>query len=262
VSAAPINELMSGWYKVNGMRPQGAPVAISVASDGALWLAEDKNQTIIRIDSEPPKVTESLPCDARAESQIAQLLGFVSKDSTNSKRLTQIRTQLIEKHCAGCHSDFDLKPGMSDTQKDMAVLHFILSQDEWVYPGDPESGRMHSRVLGKGAEKVMPADGLDLIAHDPAYKQLLATLDQFVATMVPGDRRRLKLGQRVARNFSDRAGKVCGSLPNNTVVVVIDKHPKENPQFSRIFRPADQYLNGECADAGGYYVEPKFLGAL
>ncbi len=262
VPAAPFNELMSGWYKVNGVRPQGAPVGMTVAADGALWIVEDKNQAILRIDAAPSATAEILPCDARTGEQIAALVEFVAKDAESGRRLTQVRSQLIEKHCLGCHSDFDLKPGMSDVQKDTAVLRFLLAQDGWVYPGDPDSGRLHARVWGKGAERVMPANGLELIARDPAYKALIGTLDLFVARMVPGERKRLALGQRVARDLRNRAGKVCGSLPNGTLVVVVDRSPKEKPLFSRIFRPADQYLNGDCVDGGGYYIEQKYLGGL
>ena len=50
VAAAPFNELIADWHSVNGARPQGAPVGMTVAADGAIWLVEDKNQTIIRID--------------------------------------------------------------------------------------------------------------------------------------------------------------------------------------------------------------------
>ena len=50
VAAAPFTELVSEWHKVNGVRPQGAPVGMTVASDGAIWLVEDHNKTIIRID--------------------------------------------------------------------------------------------------------------------------------------------------------------------------------------------------------------------
>lgn len=262
VAAAPINELVVGWHRVNGVRPQGAPVGVTVAADGALWLVEDKNQTIIRIDVAPQQAVDQLPCEARTEAQIAEIIGFVAKNSDSRRRLTQVRTQLIEKHCFGCHSDFDLKDGMTDAQKDTAVLHFLLAQDGWIYPGDPDSGHLDSRVWGKGAEMVMPANGRELIAKDPAYKQLLGTLDQFVAGMVPGTRKRVRLGQRVAQDFRNRSGEVCGSLPNNTVVVVVDARPKERPSFSRIFRPADVYLNGVCVDGDGYYIEQKYLGAV
>lgn len=183
VAAAPYVELISGWHKVNGVRPQGAPVGMTVASDGALWLAEDKNKTIIRIDIDASDAPDALPCNARTPAQITQFVDAVMKNAEQRRRLDAVRAQLVEKHCVGCHASFDIKPGMTDTQKDAAVLRFILAQDGWIYPGDPEAGRLHTRVWGTGAEKIMPADGRELIANDPAYKALLMTLDQFVARM-------------------------------------------------------------------------------
>jgi hypothetical protein len=79
--------------------------------------------------------------------------------------------------------------------------------------------------------------------------------------MVPGRRMRIK-GGRVDRRFVNRAGHQCGTIPSDTVVVVVDRQPKEKPSFSRIYRPADLYLNGECADADGYYIEQNNLVAL
>ena len=61
------------------MRPQGAPVGMTVASDGALWLVEDKNQSIIRLDAEPEAAAVgALPCGARTPAQIAALAARVS----------------------------------------------------------------------------------------------------------------------------------------------------------------------------------------
>jgi glucose/arabinose dehydrogenase len=261
VAAAPFHELISGWYKVNGVRPQGAPVGMTVAADGAIWLVEDKNQAIMRIDVAPAGAVEEPRCDARTEAQIEELIGFVAKSAASARRLAEVRSQLIESHCLGCHSDFDIKPGMSDAQKDRAALHFLLGQDQWIYPGDPESGRMHERVWGRGAERVMPPDGAAL-TKDRSYRAILATLDGLVANMVPGERRRLRLGQRVQLSIVGRGGKVCGTLSNDTVVVVVDRSPKEKPSFSRIYRPADHHLNGDCVDGDGYYVEQKYLGAV
>jgi len=183
VAAASYLELISGWHKVNGVRPQGAPVGMTVAHDGALWLAEDKNQTIIRIDVDASDTPDALPCNARTPAQISQLANAVMKNAEQRKRLDAVRVQLVEKHCVGCHANFDIKPGMTDKQKDTAVLRFILAQDGWVYPGDAEAGRLHNRVWGKGAEKIMPADGRQLLANDPSYKVLLMTLDAFVTQM-------------------------------------------------------------------------------
>jgi hypothetical protein len=83
----------------------------------------------------------------------------------------------------GCHADFGLTPGHTDKQKDAAVLRFMLSQDSWIEPGKPNAGRLHIRVWGIGAEKIMPANGKELIASEPGYRQILTTLDQFVAKM-------------------------------------------------------------------------------
>jgi len=260
VPAAAFTELISEWHKVNGVRPQGAPVGMTVASDGAIWVVEDKNATVIRIDKTPDQQAESLPC-ARTDRQIDELVGYVEKDSKNRQRLRQMRTQLVEKHCLGCHSDFDLKPEQNDEQRDFTALRFVLSQDGWVYPGDPDAGRLRTRLRGLGAEKIMPPDGRDLTAKDPGYRQLLDSIDLLVGKMVPGQRMRVRLG-RVDRKFYDRRGNDCGAIPTNMVVVVMDRNAKEKPGFSRIYRPADLYLNGECTDGDGYYLEQNNLVPL
>lgn len=180
VRAATYTELISGWHAVNSVRPQGAPVGLTVAADGAIWLAEDKNKTIIRIDAEPESAAVgALPCANRTPAQIAALVDAMMKNPEQRRGFGQVREQLIERHCAGCHSDFDLKPGMGNAQRDQAALRFILTQESWIFPGNPEGGRLHARVWGTGAEKIMPADGRTLL-NDPAYRTLLTTLDDFV----------------------------------------------------------------------------------
>lgn len=261
VPAAAFTELVSEWHKVNGVRPQGAPVGMTVASDGAIWLVEDKNATVIRIDVSPGMQTEKLPCGARTDKQLDELVAYVRTDEVKRRRLRQMRTQLVEKHCVGCHSDFGLRREQSDEDKDEAVLRFALSQDGWIYPGDPNAGRLRTRLRGLGSEKVMPADGRELIARDPTYRQLLASIDVLVERMVPGQRMRVRPG-RVDRTFYDRTGKICGAIPTNMVTVVVDKAAKEKPGFSRIYRPADIHLNGECTDDNGYYLEQSNLVPL
>ena len=42
-------DLTPGWDAAPGLRPAGAPVGLAVAADGALWIAEDRNGTILRL---------------------------------------------------------------------------------------------------------------------------------------------------------------------------------------------------------------------
>jgi glucose/arabinose dehydrogenase len=52
--AAQSQILTPGWDRVVGQRPRGAPVGITVAADGALWVADDKNGAIIRFSVDRP----------------------------------------------------------------------------------------------------------------------------------------------------------------------------------------------------------------
>jgi hypothetical protein len=151
---------------------------------------------------------------------------------------------------------------MTDAQKDEAVLSYILAQDGWVYPGDSTTGRLHTRVRGKGSEKIMPPENGTELLNDRHYQQLLTTLDLFIDEMVPGTRKRVVGGRSGAANLSSRTKKSCGAIPDKTVVVVLDANPKEKPGFSRIYRPADQYFEAECEDRDGYYVSTASLRSL
>jgi glucose/arabinose dehydrogenase len=262
VAAAAFDEIISGWHRVNGIRPQGAPVGLTVADDGAIWLVEDKNQTVIRIDRTADTAPAPLPCDTRSEALIDQLARFVADDAPNRGRLTSLRKGLIEKHCAGCHADFGLKAGQSEPDKDQAALRFMLAQDGWIYPGDPNAGKLRQRLRGLGAERLMPPGGASLPKTEPGYTALLKLADDLVANMVPGIRMRVKSGGPPQRKFFAKDGKECGEIPFGNVVVVTQSNAGSKPGFSRFFRPADPYLNGSCTDDDGYYIQQQFLVPL
>ena len=52
--AAQAEILTPGWGRVEGARPQGTPVGITVADDGAIWVADDKNASLIRFSVNRP----------------------------------------------------------------------------------------------------------------------------------------------------------------------------------------------------------------
>jgi len=52
-AAEPI-QLTPDWHEVNGLLPTGTPLGLAVAADGAIWLVEDKNGTLLRIARDRP----------------------------------------------------------------------------------------------------------------------------------------------------------------------------------------------------------------
>jgi hypothetical protein len=66
----------------------------------------------------------------------------------------------------------------------------------------------------------------------------------------------------VQRRFPSRSGKECGEIPTGKVVVVTQRQAVGKPGFSRFYRPGDLYLNGECTDDEGYYIQQGNLVPL
>jgi len=55
--AGPASEpllLTPGWNNVDGTHPKGSPLGLAVAEDGAIWVAENNNATILRIARDRP----------------------------------------------------------------------------------------------------------------------------------------------------------------------------------------------------------------
>ena len=83
----------------------------------------------------------------------------------------------------------------------------------------------------------------------------------FVDILVPVPGMRKKPGPP-QRKFFGRTNRECGEIPAAKVVVVTQRSAVDKSGFSRFFRPADPYLNGECTDDDGYYIRQDFLAPV
>lgn len=251
---AQFEELISEWHQVSGVRPQGAPVGVTVADDGAIWIVEDKNATILRIDVDPiAQETEKFACDGRSESDVKELYSFIQKNPDNKARLTRVRQAFGEKFCMQCHGGFDLKPEMTGEKRDEVFARSLLSQSGWVYPNDPDSSQIHDRVrrVRLGATKPMPPEW-ENITELTEYKNALNDLDQLILTMVPGKRRYI-LPQRAPVALIRGADKVeCGRIPTGAVVTVTDMKPSNYEGMVKVFKPESKFLSKPCKD--GAYI--------
>jgi glucose/arabinose dehydrogenase len=258
VPGIQFEELVGEWYRVDGIRPQGAPVGLSQSADGALWIVEDKNQTILRMDVDPTNaVIPSLPCGGRSDAEVDQLMEFVKQNPLQQKRLTNIRTQVVERFCIGCHAGFDLKPEIQGADRDWTTARFMLTQSSWIFPGNLNESMIHRRTHALGAEKPMPMNTISLLASDVPYAQAIKDLDQFILEMVPGKRFVVKGQSRSAvAVVKNPRGAACGILPIGAPVIVINLNPPPpvNSSLAQIYKPADKDLNGACSPKEGYYV--------
>lgn len=258
-SGAQFEELISDWYQVSGVRPKGAPVGLTVSEDGAIWVVEDKNATVLRIDVDPSqKMQEKLPCDGRKEEDVKLLYSLIQKNPANKARLTNVRKVLGEKYCSQCHGGFDLKPEMNEEQRDLTFARNILTQNNWVFMNDPEQSQIHIRTrrIGLGASKPMPPNWAD-IANNADYKKALDDLDKLILTLVPGVNYYAAPQRAPVVLVRDNNVTECGRIPTGTVVAVQPEAKPSRKKAVKIFKPESRYLSQPCV--GNYYIPDNMI---
>lgn len=148
--AAPATHLVEAWFKVDGFRPKGAPVAPYVASDGSIWIADDKNAAILRFD----RAEGSLPPLQRENLYPAYRRLLDQDDDIRTKYEAVVEQVLRSNQCSGCHDDFALE---GDTSR-YPELRYLLTLGSWIAPGDPESSALYTKLTPVGEASMPPLD--------------------------------------------------------------------------------------------------------
>lgn len=96
-------EIINGWYK-KGTQPMGAPVGVSVGRDGSIFLAEDKNGTVLRLFFDPkkgdgipsPGLSVNPSADRDQDARCREL-------ATRNDSFSRIQRDIIDPLCTSCH---------------------------------------------------------------------------------------------------------------------------------------------------------------
>ena len=140
-------DVISGWSRLDGVRPQGAPVGILAASDGSLFIVEDKNKSILRL-SVSDNVNEDLEAEQpnRDTEKVAAAVTRLKSLPQSMAAYEWINKQVIQVSCQGCHSELQ--------GRNLEAFEFMILKD-WIKPGQPDQLLM-KRLRGQDGLQKMP----------------------------------------------------------------------------------------------------------
>jgi hypothetical protein len=142
--------LVDAWFEVADVRPKGAPVAPYVAADGTIWIADDKNRSILVFG----RSTGALPATSRVDLYPAYRRLLDEDESLRGLYDAMVTAVLRSGSCRGCHDDFRLI-GDDSTYPE---LRYLLALGGWIRPGDPEESALYARLTPVGSAGMPPID--------------------------------------------------------------------------------------------------------
>lgn len=155
-------DLITGWFKSKGYRPQGAPSAVATDYDGAVLIPSDKNGVIIRLAKLLPGESK-LPA-APQQNWVAAYTQFLADQGPTSNHFQDflnIRSNVLKKdYCAGCHDDYVHPGDQVKASVDSRLLEFryILSIGDWIEPGEPNKSALYTKLFSSRKSTMPPPD--------------------------------------------------------------------------------------------------------
>jgi hypothetical protein len=142
IPEAPLEEIVFGW-DASERGPKGSPVDIRVARDGAIWVAEDKNGTVLRIAAEgyAPLAPSGL-AERPGSAESVPIVSVPFEDEFEG-----LLREVFRPHCAGCHEHF---------ARPSAVAYGALLAEGWLERADGGSP-LEARITRRH-ERPMPPD--------------------------------------------------------------------------------------------------------
>ncbi len=262
---APYTEIISGWGKIKGVRPKGAPVGFAEGSDGSIWIVEDKNKTIVRLARSPEANYQQPGCDdgeSESKDYNVPLLAWrnaIINDPVLKSHFDEVSTELRkESRCASCHGGFKSKALDNSTTNTLNTLDLFV-ESGWLKPGSPDRSLLYGALIGNGiAPQMPPGEDRPLLSDDSAGRQILEKIKTWIEAL-PRDVDK-RWGQvLVSKSWNIRAvpttvdNKPCGRF-NAGDIAYIDPRPSSKiqnrytwskvylvPEHSRLWKGACEY---------------------
>lgn len=260
-------EVISGWSAVKGVRPKGAPVSITEADDGSIWVVEDReNRSILRIARSLNTYSDG--CDksasptnkSPADDYRVNLLAWRNQILSNSTNLNQyqaVQGKLIQRYCVGCHGDVKV----NDIRLDRFSNLDFLVKNEWFEGKNSSRSKIVGAITQNGEQPPMPPGGAAQFHGTAEGLDIVKAVNQWIDGLPAKEdiEKRVKQvslnGERRLRDKpSAESGKVCGQFSNGDIIY-IDPRPESQvkasgwiwaktyvvPDHSRLFYQACSY---------------------
>lgn len=220
---APYTEVISGWNDVKGVRPKGSPVGFKVASDGSIFLVEDKNRVVVRL-AHSDQVMKST-CDEDDPSTIdprIELLAWRSLHQNNPASraaFEKMRDKLVKKYCADCHGGFQENEIGVDGYSE---LDYMVKNDFFV-PRDSMASKMYQALAQTGEVPAMPPSDVEFPkgTEGAALVQLAKTwIDTLPGDIIDSVKKTSLTASRKIRSQPTAKGKECGQVGPGDVVYI------------------------------------------
>jgi glucose/arabinose dehydrogenase len=268
VRYAPYTELITRWNERAGLRPRGAPASLTVADDGAIWISEDKNQTIVRLARDPASFVKE-KCDPNADDRM-ELLAWrsaVSESPQLMADLSSLQTRLVTKYCASCH---DGGIDKSVTNDSMSGLDFLV-KSQWFLPQNPLRSKGLQAIQHAGTTPPMPLSGSPQFFGTAEGDEITKLVETWISE-IPKDvdsryAHTILQAARKIRATPSLTGTLCGNIPAGATAYIDPRTSTfvraDGWIWARIYLPPDHAALSSNACAwpkdGVFYVATQSL---
>ncbi len=218
VQNASYTELIKKWDPVKGVRPKGAPVGMTVAADGSIWIVEDReNRTIVRLARTVNATYKETCQDFKAESggEHGVSLAWRNAILSNADLLRgyeAVQSKLVQKYCASCHGKVQDTEIATDR---FSTLDFLV-KNQWVVAKSLEESKMYQSITHAVTAPPMPPGGSPQFFGTSEGESLNKLLAQWVGQLPTDVESRVATltlpSVRRIRNKPSTSGTVCGQL--------------------------------------------------